>query len=264
MKVVNIFLYFIVITIILIPFVWLAVLSIKPEAEIVSNPLSAFTPTFENYILLFSKFRFDIALQYSIIVSLIVLAIALPVASMAAYGFSRFPFPGIQWIFIFLIFCRTIVPAILVLPMFQLINWLNLRDTVWGIVLGHLAWNLPFNILLLYSFLAEVPKTIEEAAWLDGASRWMTFWRIRFPLMAPSVGVAGLFTFGTSWGEFLFAASFSTTEIRTGPVQMSLMMGQYKVYWGALAASGIFWTIPVIFMSLLFSKYMTRGLKIFL
>jgi multiple sugar transport system permease protein len=254
----------IVVMIIVLPFIWLFILSIKPEYLIVTNPLSSFSPTLENYIVLFDHFGFGIALQYSTVIALLTLAISLPIASLASYGLSRFPFTGIQWVFIFLMFCRTIVPAVLVLPLFQLINLLNLRDTVWGIVLGHLAWNLPFNILLLYSFLAEVPKTIEEAAWLDGASRWTTFWRIRFPLMAPSVGVAGLFTFGTSWGEFLFAASFSTTEVRTGPVQMSLMMGQYKVWWGALAASGIFWSIPVIIMSFLFSKYMTRGLKVYL
>lgn len=250
------------ILVILAPFAWLVVLSFKPEHLIVRDPLCPFTPTLENYMVLFTRFGFIPATQYSIIIALLTLAISIPIASLAAYGLSRFPFPGFQWFVIFLTFCRSIVPAILVLPMFDLINFLGLRDTVWGIVLGHLAWNTPFNILLLYSFLVEVPKEIEEAAWLDGASRWTAFWRIRFPLMAPSVGVAGAFTFGTSWGEFLFAAAFSTTTIRTGPVQMSLMMGQYKVWWGALAASGVYWSIPIIIVSLLFSKYMTRGLRV--
>jgi len=250
------------ILVILAPFAWFAVLSFKPEHLIVRDPLSPFTPTLDNYVSIFTRYGFLEATQYSIIIACLTLAISLPIASLAAYGVARFPFPGFRLFIIFLAFCRAIVPAILVLPMFDLINLLGLRDTVWGIVLGHLAWSTPFNILLLYSFIVEVPKEVEEAAWLDGASRWTTFWRIRFPLMAPAVGTVGIFTFGTSWGEFLFAAAFSTTAIRTGPVQMSLMMGQYHVAWGALAASGVYWSIPIIIVSLLFSRYMTRGLRV--
>jgi len=246
----------------LFPIVWLAFLSIKPESAILGDPFAPFNPTCDHYLTLFARFRFGEATLNSLAIALAVLAITIPVASLAAYGLTRFPFPGVQWVMIFLLFCRILIPSILVLPLYQIVNLLNLRGTIWSIVLGHLAWSLPFAIILLNSFLAEMPKEMEEAAWLDGLSRWKTFLKIVFPLMAPSVATVGLFTFGVSWGEFLFAVSLTAVTARTGPVQISMMTTEYKVWWGALAASGIYWSTPIIIIALLFNKWMTRGLRL--
>jgi len=251
-----------IVIVILSPIAWLFVLSIKPEAAIMSSPFGPFEPTFENYVAIFERFRLDVATQTSLLIVFIVLAITVPISTLAAYSLSRFPFRGAQWILIFLVFCRMMVPSILILPLFQVISILGLRDTIWGVVLGHLSWTLPFAILILHGFCEEMPRDVEEAAQLDGLGVWGIFWKIVFPLMAPGVGVASLFTFGTSWGEFLFAVAFSTVDVRTGPVQISLMTTQYKVWWGALAASGIYWSIPMMVMAILFNRYMTRGLRL--
>jgi len=252
----------ILVVFILAPVVWLAVLSIKPETAILGAPFAPFTPTLEHYVTLFEQFRFGPATQTSLLIAAIVLGITLPISSLAAYGLARFQFRGIGAILVWLLFCRIMVPAILVLPMYDLISFLGLMGSVWGIVLGHLAWSLPFAILILQSFCQGMPKIIEEAAWLDGLSRWRTFWRIVFPLMGPGIAIAGLFTFGTSWGEFLFAVAFTTNVVRTGPVQISLMTTDYKVWWGALAASGIYWSIPMIVVAVMFNRHMTRGLRL--
>jgi len=244
------------------PIVWLGILSIKPEPAILGDPFAPFTPTSEHYLTLFDHFRFGPATGNSLIIAFIVLAITVPISSMAAYGMSRFPFPGVQWIMVFLLFCKIIVPAILVLPLWAIVDMLGLRGSIWGVVLGHLAWSLPFAILILDSFFAEIPKTMEEAAWLDGCSRWKTLWKIVFPSIAPGIAIVCLFTFGTSWGEFLFAVTFTTVSMRTGPVQIALMTTDYKVWWGALAASGIYWSIPIIVIAILFNRHMTRGLRL--
>jgi len=245
------------------PIVWMFVLSMKPETAILGPPLDPFEPTSAHYINLFEQFGFGRAIQNSLIVALAVLAITIPVASLAGYGLSRFPIPGAQWILVFILFCKIIVPAILLLPLYEIMKTLGLLNTIAGIVLGHLSWQLPFAILIMESFCEGMPKEIEEAAWLDGFSRFETFWKIVFPLMAPGIAVVGLFTFGGSWGEFLFAVSFAYgSSLRTGPVQISLMTTTYKVYWGELAASGILWSIPIIIIAVLFHKHMTRGIKL--
>jgi len=245
------------------PIVWMFVLSMKPETAILGPPLDPFEPTSAHYINLFGQFGFGRAIQNSLIVALVVLAITIPVASLAGYGLSRFPIPGVQWILVFILFCKIIVPAILLLPLYEIVKTLGLLNTIAGIVLGHLSWQLPFAILIMESFCKGMPKEIEEAAWLDGFSRFETFWKIVFPLMAPGIAVVGLFTFGGSWGEFLFAVSFAYgSSLRTGPVQISLMTTTYKVYWGELAASGILWSIPIIIIAVLFHRHMTRGIRL--
>jgi ABC-type glycerol-3-phosphate transport system permease component len=245
------------------PIVWLAILSFKPDAAILGEPFAPFQPTLIHYANLFSQFGFTTAIQNSLIIASIVLVITLPTAALAAYGLSRYPPRGTQLILVFILFCRIIVPAILVLPLYDIISLLNLKNTIAGIVLGHLSWQLPFAILILHSFIEEVPKQMEEAAFLDGAGRFGTFWRIVFPQLAPGIAVVSLFAFGGSWNEFLFAVSFaSSSSLRTGPVAISVMTTEYKVYWGELAAGGILWSIPMIILSVVFNKYMTKGVRL--
>jgi multiple sugar transport system permease protein len=138
-------------------------------------------------------------------------------------------------------------PSILVLPLYQVFSTLGLLDTIWSIVLGHLAWVLPFSTLLLHSFLEEFSKEVEEAAQLDGLGVWGIFWKIVFPLLAPAVGVVGIFAFASSWGEFLFAVSFSRTNIRTGPVQISLTISEYRIWWVCLLHQEFTGLFPQLF-----------------
>lgn len=241
------------------PIIWLFVLSIKLESAIVGNPIGPFNPTFEHYYNMFVQFKFSDATFVSTLIALFVLMFTLPVASLAAYGLSRFPFKGSKWFFIFLLFCRMVVPAIIILPMYKFFSTLGLKGTIWPIVFGHLSWTLPFAILILQSFCEEMPKDMEEAARLDGLSDWGVFWKIAFPLMAPGIAVIGVVTFSTSWNEFLFAAAFSTAYLKTGPVLISSMITEWAIYWGPLAASGIYWSTPIVVVAILFNRRLIRA-----
>jgi ABC-type glycerol-3-phosphate transport system permease component len=104
-----------------------------------------------------------------------------------------------------------------------------------------------------------MPKEMEEAARLDGLSEWGILWKIAFPLMAPGITVIGVVTFNTSWNEFLFAASFSTAYLKTGPVAISSMIAEWTIAWGPLASSGIYWSIPIIIVAILFNRRLIRA-----
>ena len=247
----------------LIPFLWLLISSLKREADIFAHPLAVLTPTLANYASLFQQFHFAIATLNSIVISLGVVVVSVALGSLAAYGFSRYPFVGGRLLLGALLITRMVTPAALVVPLYLIMNALGLLNTLISIILAIAVLNLPFVVWVLRPFFDALPREIEEAGLIDGLSPFGVFWRIALRLAAPGLVTVGLLSFIAGWTDLLFPMSFSTTPAAT-PLTSGLLQMQtgYKIYWGSLMAGGVYLTLPTLLLSFALQKYLIQGLRL--
>jgi len=243
------------------PLIWLSLASIKTDNEIFSIPPVWIPerPTLDHFTKVFTYYKFGTALSNSVIIATTTTLISVVLSVLAAYGFSRYGFSGTSWIFISIFFLRTIVPASLLVPLYDTMEKLGLINTVYSVILGHLTFSLPVAVLLLKGFFDELPVELEEAAAVDGMSTLQIIRRVIFPIAIPGIVVTALFTFWGSWNEVLFSVAFTTAN-PTGCVALSLMRTRYKFFWGEIAAGGLLYTIPLIVIAFILQKYLVRGL----
>lgn len=247
-----------------IPVLWLAFSSFKTEEELFLHPLALpRQPTLNNYASLFSQFKFGIATWNSVLISVGVVVISVVLGGMAAYGFSRYPFPASRVLLSALLVTRMVTPAALVVPLYLIMNALGLLNNLISIITGVTVLNLPFVVWILRPFLDALPREIEEAGLLDGLSPFGVFFRIVTPLAAPGLLTVALLSFIGSWTDLLFPISFSTTSDAT-PLTSALLQMQtgYKIYWGSLMAGGVYLTIPTLVVSFALQKYLVRGMRL--
>ncbi|NMB90060.1 MAG: carbohydrate ABC transporter permease [Chloroflexi bacterium] len=248
----------------LFPMLWMLSSSFKPEKEIYQDP-PVWIPqhfTFENYTDLFTRFNFGILTRNSILITLSVVAISLVLGAMAAYGFSRYKFPGSDWVLGALLVTRMITPSSLVVPLFSLMQTLGRLNHLDSIVAGIAVLNLPFVVWMLKPFFDELPRDVEEAGEIDGLSPFSVFWRISVPMAAPGLYTVLLFSFIAGWVDLLFGMSFSTIP-EAMPLTSGLMQMQtgYQIYWGPMMAGGVYLSLPTFVLALVFQKHLIRGLR---
>jgi ABC-type glycerol-3-phosphate transport system permease component len=211
--------------------------------------------------MLFSHFNFGAAFTNSIMTAITSTILTLCLAILAAYGFSRYRFKGSTALLLFLVFVRMCVPASLLVPLYEVLDAFNLINTPIAIIIGQLTWTVPFSIWLLKGFFDELPKELEEAAYVDGASTLRMIRSIVIPIAIPGIAVATIFAFMTSWMEFLFSVSFATSY-KVSTTCIASMITRYKVYWGEIAAGGLIFSIPSIIVAAAFQQYFIRGLTV--
>ncbi len=218
---------------------------------------------FSNYLAVFERQPFGRNILNSVIVAFAVVALSLLLGVTAAYAFGRVAFRG-RTLLLVTILAVSMFPQVAVLSgMFELIRWLGLYNSLPGLILANLMLTLPFTVWVLTTFMRELPREIEEAALVDGATPWITVRRVFLPLMAPAAVTTGLLAFIAAWNEFLFALTFTlTNEQRTVPVAIALMTGSsaYELPWGVIMAASVIVTLPVIALVLVFQRKIVAGL----
>ena len=216
-----------------------------------------------NYAAVFEHQPFGRNILNSVVVACVVVVLSLLLGVTAAYAFGRVAFRG-RTLLLATILAVSMFPQVAVLSgMFELIRSLGLYNTLPGLVLANLMLTLPFTVWVLTTFMRELPREIEEAALVDGATPWVTVRRVFLPLMAPAAVTTGLLAFIVAWNEFLFALTFTlTNEQRTVPVAIALMSGSsgYELPWGAIMAASVIVTLPVIGLVLVFQRKIVAGL----
>jgi trehalose/maltose transport system permease protein len=217
----------------------------------------------ENYVAVFGEQPFARSILNSFAVGLGTVAVTLFLATLAAYALGRIRFRGRRSV-LFAFLTVSMFPQVAVLSgMFELIRWLGLYNTLPALVLSYLVLTLPFSIWVLTAFMRELPTEIEEAAILDGASRWTILTRILAPSAAPAIVTTGLLALIIAWNEFLFALTFSLgPESRTVPVAIALISGasQHELPWGVLMAASVVVAVPLVAIVLLFQGRIVSGL----
>jgi multiple sugar transport system permease protein len=247
----------------LFPFYWLLNISLKTGADLSSADVFPPNPTLSNYKSIFQNSSFTRALGNSAIVSLVTTAIGIVVGSFAAYALARLKVRG-KFILLAIVLSITTFPQIAIAaPLFRLWADIGLYNTLIGLVIPYLTFALPLSIYILVSFFKEIPKDLEEAALVDGATNFEAFRKIVVPLAAPGLATTAILTFISAWNEFLLATTLtSSTTARTVPVAISQFTGssQFEIPLGTQSAASVVISIPLIVLVLLFQKRIVAGL----
>lgn len=247
---------------VLLPFFWMFSVSLKPATEPFAIPAELWPrePTFENYILALRP-EFQRYFLNSLIVSCSTLIITIPLALLAAYSLARFQF-WLLSVFLGLVVLAQFFPAgAIIIPIYKIVRAAGLLDTYASLIIAYITVTLPVAIWMMRGFLMRVPKTLEEAAAIDGAKPLRAFIDIVVPLAKPGIIATSVWVLIVTWQEFLFALSFtSSKEMRTLPVGMNDYIGQYGIRYGELMASSVMISVPVIILFFFLQRQFVAGL----
>jgi len=247
----------------LFPFYWLLNISLKTGPDLSAADLFPPNPSLSNYESIFQNSDFTRALANSAIVSLVTTLLGVVVGSFAAYALARLKM-RFKFLLLAIVLSISTFPQIAIAaPLFRLWTDVGLYNTIPGLVIPYLTFALPLSIYILVSFFREIPKDLEEAALVDGATNFQAFVKVIVPLAAPGLATTAILAFIAAWNEFLLATTLtSSTTARTVPVAISQFTGstQFEVPLGTQSAASVVISIPLIALVLLFQKRIVAGL----
>ena len=244
--------------IVIFPYFWTMLASLK-DAAAINRPLDFnFAPTLENWKAVIKAGIPKQALN-SLMVGLITIGICIIAGAPAAYGFSRFNIGGNKARFLVLL-AQMLPPATLIIPLFLIMYHVRLTNSIVRVVISHLTFLLPLVTWFLIGFFDDVPRELEEAALVDGATRWQTFFRIILPIVRPGIGAASLFAFVLSWNDMFYALILTTAKTRTLPVGIAGYWTFRGVEMGQMSAAIVLAIVPMIALSFFVQRFMLRGM----
>lgn len=254
------------VVVILFPFGVMFVTAVRPRDELfVYPPTWTFSEfRWENFSEMWVKTNFGGAMLNSLFVSVSATAIALLLSIPAAYAMSRYRFAGKGSYRVFLLMTQMMSPIVLVLGLFRLMMVLGLVGNLGSLILTYAAFNMAFTIWMLQSYFNSIPRDLEEAAWMDGASHLTSLVRVFLPLAVPAIVVTAIFTFINSWNEFVLALTLlRSSEDFTLPVQIfSQVAGRYQVEWHHVMAGTVLATVPVAIVFSWLQRFLIRGMAL--
>jgi len=244
------------------PLLWILGLSFKTRVQtFASPPLFIWTPTLENYVKVLGTGDFQHAFVNSLLISAEAVLLSICVGMPAAYAFARFRFAGRNLLFFTLLVMRMLPPIAVLVPMYVLFSKLGLTETRISVVLAYTTFSLPLVVWIMRGFFEELPRELEESAWVDGASRFAAFRLVVLPLVRPGLVAATILCLLLAWNDFIFAAVLTNDATRTLPVLMASYSGDVGVDWGAMTASGVLVVLPVILFSFMAQRHLVAGLS---
>jgi ABC-type glycerol-3-phosphate transport system permease component len=246
----------------LFPIGWAIAASFTPESDLFASPsLMPSSPSLEHYRALFGERAFLTPIRNSIVVAASTTALAVPIAALCAYALARLRLRGRRALLATILAVSMFPQISIVPPLYLALRAVGLLDTYPGLILPYLTFSTPVAIWILTGFFRQLPRDLEDAAALDGASRLRALRDIVLPLAAPGVAATAILVFLYSWNEFLFAFSFTLGPDRqTVPVAITLFRGRYQVPWGEILAAAVVATIPVALVVFAFQRRIVAGL----
>lgn len=272
-----------VVAVFVFPIFWFALTSVKPISAVFDKDgviWFDFVPTLENYrVTLLGEQSIDVnqntrsdfgtsggnsydgrgSIASSIIVAVGSTALSTLVGLFAAFGLSRMAFRGSQGVLNWILAQRFLPPIAIIVPLVFIFHDMGLRDTHLGLIIAHTLINIPIAVLLLKSFIDDIPKDIDQAAMIDGATRWQVFWKVILPMSKGGLAATAVLCFIFSWTEFLLSL-FLTNSIRTIPVKITTFVTSTGSEWGYISALGTSAIIPSFIFILLVQNHLVRGL----
>ena len=245
------------------PVLWMLFSSLKSNMEIFSLPpkilpevfsLGAYTSIFSDPV----KVRFFLN---SYLVAGTVTFLTLVLATLAAYSFSRYRFRFKSTFNVIIISTQTVPPITLLIPYFGMVVAFKIFDTYFALILTYLVFTLPYAILLMTGYLNTLPRELDEAVLVDAGTSWTALWRVLIPLSVPGIVATAVYTFLLAWNEFLFALTLTkSTELRTVPIGIQLLMGQHAFEWNEMMAMSVLGSVPLLLLYLLAQRYFLAGM----
>jgi multiple sugar transport system permease protein len=251
--------------VLLFPFYWMAITSIKPDQELLSregNPFIVVGPTLAHFHKLLFETQYPAWLWNTVLVSVVATFTSLACSVLAAYAIERLRFQGARHVGLAIFLAYLVPPSILFIPLATLVFKLGIFDTRWALILTYPTFLIPFCTWLLMGYFRSIPYELEECALIDGASRWQILVKIVLPLSVPGLISAGIFAFTLSWNEFIYALTFiSSSEVKTIPIGIVTELVEGDVYhWGPLMAGALMGSLPVAIVYSFFVEYYVSGM----
>ena len=251
--------------VLLFPFYWMVITSIKPDQELLSregNPFWVIGPTLVHFEKLIFHTDYPAWLWNTVVVSVVSTFVSLLASVMAAYAIERLRFRGSRHVGLSIFLAYLVPPSILFIPLAAIVFQLGLFDTRWALILTYPTFLIPFSTWLLMGYFRTIPYELEECALIDGATRLQILWKIVLPLAVPGLISAGIFAFTLSWNEFIYALTFvSSSEVKTVSVAVVTELVEGDVYhWGPLMAGALLGSLPVAIIYSFFVEYYVSGL----
>jgi multiple sugar transport system permease protein len=249
--------------VVLVPFWWVASMSFKTYEQ-VQFAVSIYVPrpfTWENYVALWTSTRFPLWLSNSLVTAVVVTVITTVVASLAGYAVARLRFPGRETAASAILILYLVPPALLFIPLYRVLAELGATNQLTALFLSYPTFTVPFCTWLMIGFFKALPRELEEAAFVDGATRAAALTRVLLPLAAPGIVASAIFAFTLSWNEFLYALIFIQDETAiTVPVGLNLLIYGDVFSWGQLMAASVITTLPVVALYMFIHRWMVEGL----
>jgi multiple sugar transport system permease protein len=246
----------------LVPWAWMVLSSFRPDSDLTRTPIQILPDalTLANHIELLSRTSFAQNLRDSLIVATGAVTLGLLLSLPAAYAFSRFRFPGRRALLVQFLAINMFPVVMLILPLFVLLRQFGLLDTYFALIAGHATFTLPFAIWLMTSYLDGIPADLDDAAAIDGATRWQVMRLVILPLTLPGLVAVGIYLFIASWNEYLFALMLAGRNVRTVTVALQSFIGENQIQWGLLMAGGTLVALPATILFLLTQGRLVGGL----
>lgn len=245
------------------PFLWMLSNAFKPNVYVIEYPpqLIPDNPSFENFVDAWTSNKFQLYFLNSAFTAVAATIGTVLVSALTAYSFARFKFRGKELIFSLMLVVLMIPDMITIIPRFYLARELNLRNSLWGLILFYIASGVSGNTFLLRGFFETLPHELEEAMTIDGANPFQIFFRLALPLSAPALATVGIFSFLGNWDEYVWALTIiDDPNKRTLPIAIYSFQGQHGTEWGLIFAAMIIALIPVVIIFISLQKYFTGGI----
>lgn len=244
----------------MVPILWISMAAFKTHVDVYQLKVF-FTPTFENFETVFqSPYDLHKKLFNSTIVAFVTVLIAIPLATMAAYSFSRFRLRGERIMFVMILATQFVPAVVIVLPFFIMFRDIGILDTRIGLIIVNLSIVMPFAVWMIKGFIDGIPIDTEESALVDGSTRLQVIRNIVLPMAAPGIITAAIFCFIIAWNDFLFALILTTNKAVTLPVGLALFKAEEGDLWNLLAAAGIIIMVPMFVLALIIQKHFVQGM----
>ncbi len=249
--------------IMIFPLYWIVITSLKPQKDIFSFPIKYWPTqlTFENYVNVFKLSKFHVYIGNSLLVSIISATIVLAIATLSAYVLARHKFRGHQQIMLAFFLTQMLPGFVSLAPLYLLMSNLDLINTRISLVLMYTVGLIPFSTIILRGFFQRIPVSLEEAAMIDGCSRFTALVRIIIPVMLPGIASTFIFAFVQNWNELFLAVMFIDSEaLKTLPVAMNSFILKFDVDWGSMSAGTVLSILPTIVLFAFAQRFIVQGL----
>jgi multiple sugar transport system permease protein len=244
------------------PYVWSLLTAITPEVELDVKGVSYFPehPTMVNFLHLFGNINFLANMRDSFVVAASTMLVGLGITVTAAYAFSRFRFRGRSYFLIQFLAINMFPVVLLLIPLFMIAKVVGIMDSYLALVVAYSTFTIPFSVWMMTGFFNAIPRELDEAAQIDGCTRFSAMLRVIIPVAKPGIAATGIYVFITAWNEFLYAVMLTSRHVRTIPVALQNMIGEYKIEWGLLNAGGVVSALPVLVLFFFVQKQLIHGM----
>ncbi|MGE3269410.1 MAG: carbohydrate ABC transporter permease [Chloroflexota bacterium] len=245
-----------------VPLAWMVLTSIKPPQEVITYPPAILpkAPTIRNFVLLFQESLILTFLWNSVVAAVGSTVLSIILGTMAAYSLTRYRYPGRGKLATMILLGYMFPPIVLIIPFFVWFKAIGLTDSYIGLTITYVALGLPFATWLLWAFFQSIPLELEEAAWIDGATRPRAIIHVVLPLSLPGVIATSIFTFIVAWNEYLFALILMNTDrMKTLPVGLADLLNRPMTDWGVIMAAGVVITVPALLFFIMTQNYLVKG-----